>query len=86
MLKLSQDQVEQLRRRLAAKQLREEDFEIFSALLASHRQVNQWTREEDMTVDRLRELVLGTTSESSASNASPDSPTPCQEPPERTDA
>lgn len=88
MLFLDPKRIEELRQRLAARQLREEDFEILPALLASHRQLAQWLSEEGMTDERLQALILGATREGAeaAPGESPNSSTPSPEQTHRTDA
>jgi len=55
--------VAELQRRLAARQLREEDFQILPDLLAWFRQLGQWLSEEDLTEERLQALLLGSSPE-----------------------
>ena len=76
MLDLDLKRVAQLQQRLAARQLREEDFEILPELLASFRQLVQWLSEEDLTEERLQALLLGSTPEAveAARGESPNSP------------
>ena len=63
MLPLDPKRVAELQRRLAARQLREEDFQILPDLLAWFRQLAQWLSEEDLTEERLQALLLGSTLE-----------------------
>jgi hypothetical protein len=63
MLPLDPKRVAELQRRLAARQLREEDFQILPDLLASFRQLAQWLSDEDMTEERLQALLLGSENE-----------------------
>jgi hypothetical protein len=88
MLDLDPQRVAQLQQRLAARQLREEDFEILPELLASFRQLVQWLSEEDMTEERLQALLLGSTPEAAeaARGESPNSPPPRAGQSGRTDA
>jgi hypothetical protein len=58
------DRREELLQRLAGGGVRPEDVETIRAVLTSCRQIAEWTREEGMTVDRLRALVLGRASAS----------------------
>jgi hypothetical protein len=57
MLKLDPQRVAQLQQRLAARALREEDFEILPELRASFGQLIQWLSDEDMTEERLQSLL-----------------------------
>jgi len=88
MLKLDPQRVAQLQQRLAARALREEDFEILPELLASFGQLIQWLSDEDMTEERLQSLRLESTPEAAAAargertNSSP----PNARPSSRTDA
>ena len=66
MLKLDPQRVAQLQQRLAARELREEDFEILPELLASFRQLIQWLSDEDMTEERLQSLLRQSTPEGAA--------------------
>ena len=51
--------VAELQRRLAARQLREEDFQILPDLRAWFRQLGQWlSSEEDLTDERLQASLL----------------------------
>ena len=61
MLPLDPQRVAELQRRLAARQLREEDFQILPDLLAWFRQLGQWLSEEDLTEERLQAVLLGRT-------------------------
>jgi hypothetical protein len=61
MLPWDPQRVAELQRRLAARQLREEDFQILPDLLASFRQLAQLLSEEDLTEERLQALLLGST-------------------------
>ena len=63
MLPLDPQRIAELQRRLAARQLREEDFQILPDLLAWFRQLTQWLSEEDLTEERLQALLLGSTPE-----------------------
>jgi hypothetical protein len=60
---------------------------VWPALLASHRQLAQWLKEEGMTEERLQALVLGALREATEAapgerpNSSPPSP---EQPPART--
>ena len=63
MLPLDPQRVGELQRRLAARQLREEDFQILPDLLAWFRQLGQWLSEEDLTDERLQSLLSGGTPE-----------------------
>ena len=63
MLPLDPKRVAELQRRLAARALREEDFQILPDLLAWFRQLTQWLSEEDLTEERLQALLLGSTLE-----------------------
>lgn len=76
MLKLDPQRVAELQQRLAARQLREEDFALLPELLASFRQLVQWLSEEDLSEDRLQALWLGSTPEAAeaACGESPNSP------------
>jgi len=58
MLPLEPQPVAELQRRLAARQLREEDFQILPDLLAWFRQLGQLLSEEDLTEERLQALLL----------------------------
>jgi hypothetical protein len=53
--------VPELQRRLAARALREENFQILPDLPASFRQLAQWLSEEHWTEERLQGLRLGST-------------------------
>ena len=88
MLDLDPQRVAQLQQRLAARQLREEDFEILPELLASFRQLVQWLSEADLTEERLQVLLLGSTREAAeaALGESPNSPPPRPGQSSRTDA
>jgi hypothetical protein len=59
MLPLDPKHVAELQRRLAARQLREEDFQMLPELLAWFRQLGQFLSEEDLTEERLQALLLG---------------------------
>jgi hypothetical protein len=59
MLPLDPQRVAELQRRLAARQLREEDFQILPDLLAWFRQLGQLRSEEGVTEERLQALLLG---------------------------
>ena len=61
MLLLDPKRLEELRQRLAARQLREEDFAILPALLASARQLAPWVSEEGTTDECLQALTWGAT-------------------------
>jgi len=61
MLPWDPKRVAELQRRLAARQLREEDFQILPDLLAWFRQLGQLLSEEDLTEERLQALLLGST-------------------------
>jgi len=63
MLPLDPKRVAELQRRLAARALREEDFQILPDLLAWFRQLAQWLSEEDLTEERLQAALLGRASE-----------------------
>jgi hypothetical protein len=63
MLPLDPQRVAELQRRLAARQLREEDFQILPDLLAWFRQLGQWLSEEDLPEERLPALRLGSAPE-----------------------
>jgi hypothetical protein len=63
MLPLDPKRVAELQRRLAARSLREEDFQILSDLLAWFRQLGQLLSEEDLTEERLQAALLGSASE-----------------------
>jgi len=63
MLPLDPQRVAELQRRLAARQLREEDFQILPDLLAWFRQLGQWLSAEDLTDERLQGLLSGSTPE-----------------------
>ncbi len=63
MLPLDPQRVAELQRRLAARQLREEDFQILPDLLAWFRQLGQLLSEEDLTEERLQASLLGSASE-----------------------
>ena len=63
MLPLDPKRVAELQRRLAARSLREEDFQILPDLLAWFRQLGQWLSEEDLTEERLHASRLGSASE-----------------------
>jgi hypothetical protein len=63
MLPLDPKRVAELQRRLAARQLREEDFQILPDLLAWFRQLAQWLTEEELTEERLQAWLLGSTLE-----------------------
>jgi len=88
MLDLDPQRVAELQQRLAARQLRAEDFEILPALLASFRQLVPWLSEEDLTEERLQALLLGSTREAAeaALGESPNSPPPRAGQSGRTDA
>ena len=59
MLPLDPQRVAELQRRLAARQLREEDFRILPDMLAWFRQLGQLLSEEDVTEERLQASLLG---------------------------
>lgn len=61
MLPVAPQRVAELQRRLAARQLREEDFQILPDLLAWFRQLGQLLSEEDLTDERLQAVLLGST-------------------------
>jgi hypothetical protein len=61
MLPLEPQRVAELQRRLAARQLREEDFQMLPDLLAWFRQLGQLLSEEDLTDERLQAGLLGRT-------------------------
>jgi hypothetical protein len=63
MLPLDPQRVAELQRRLAARQLREEDFQILPDLLAWFRQLGQLLSEADLTEERLQAALLGSASE-----------------------
>jgi hypothetical protein len=63
MLPLDPQRVTELQRRLAARQLREEDFQILPDVLAWFRQRGQLPSEEDLTEERLQASLLGRASE-----------------------
>jgi hypothetical protein len=63
MLPLDPQRVAELQRRLAARQLREEDFQILPDLLAWFRQLGQLLSAEDVTEERLQASLLGSASE-----------------------
>jgi hypothetical protein len=63
MLRLDPQRVAELQRRLAARELRAEDFQMLPDLLASFRELAQWLSEEDLTEERLQALLLGTGNE-----------------------
>lgn len=63
MLPLDPQRVAELQRRLAARQLREEDFQILPDLLAWFRQLGQLLSEEDLTEERLQASLLGSAPE-----------------------
>ncbi len=63
MLPLDPKRVAELQRRLAARQLREEDFQILPDLLAWFRQLGRLLSEEDLTEERLQASLLGRTPE-----------------------
>lgn len=58
MLPVDPQRIAELQRRLAARQLREEDFQILPDLLAWFRQLGQLLSEEDLTEERLRASLL----------------------------
>ena len=59
MLPLDPKRVAELQRRLAARSLREEDFQILPDLLAWFRQLAQGLSEDDVTEEQLPALLLG---------------------------
>jgi hypothetical protein len=59
MLPLDPQRVAELQRRLAARQLREEDFRLLPDMLAWFRQLGQLLSEEDLTEERLQAALLG---------------------------
>ena len=59
MLPLDPKRVAELQRRLAARSLREEDFQILPDLLAWFRQLAQGLSEDDVTEEQLQALLLG---------------------------
>ena len=61
MLDLDPNRVAGLQQRLAARQLREEDFEILPALRAASRQLAPWVSEEGLTDERRQALIWGAT-------------------------
>lgn len=61
MLPWEPPRVAALQRRLAARQLREEDFQILPDLLAWFRQLGQLLSEADLTEERLQAGLLGRT-------------------------
>ena len=58
MLPWDPKRVAELQRRLAARQLREEDFQVLPDLLAWFRQLGQLLSEEDLTEERLQAWLL----------------------------
>ena len=60
---LDPQRVAELQRRLAACQLREEDFQILPDMLAWFRQLGQLRSEEDLTEKRLQASLLGSAPE-----------------------
>ena len=58
MLPVEPQRVAELQRRLAARQLREEDFALLPDLLAWFRQLGQWLSEDELTEERLQALLL----------------------------
>jgi len=75
MLEWDPQRVAELQRRRAARELREEDFEILPDLRASFRQLVPWRSEEDLTEERLPALLWGSTREATQ-GARPNSPPP----------
>jgi hypothetical protein len=63
MLPLDPKRVAELQRRLAARQLREEDFQMLPDLLAWFRQLGQLLSKEDLTEERLQAWLGGRTLE-----------------------
>jgi hypothetical protein len=61
MLPLDPQRVAELQRRLAARQLREEDFQILPDLLAWFRQLGQWLSKDELTEERRQDLPVGST-------------------------
>ena len=53
--------IAELRPRLDARELREEDFEILPALRAASGQLAPWVSEEGLTDERLQALIWGAT-------------------------
>lgn len=88
MLDLDPKRVAELQSRLAARQLRAEDFELLPALRASFRQLVPWRSEEDLTAECLPALRLGSTREAAeaALAESPNSPPPRAKQSSRTQA
>jgi hypothetical protein len=63
MLPLDPNRIAELQRRLAARSLREEDFQLLPDLLAWFRQLGQLLSEEDLKEERLQAALLGSASE-----------------------
>ena len=63
MLSLDPKRIAELQRRLAARQLREEDFQMLPDLLAWLRQLTRWLSKADLTEEHLPALRLGSTPE-----------------------
>ena len=63
MLPVDPQRVAELQRRLAARQLREEDFQMLPDLLAWFRRLARWLSKEDLTEEHLPALRLGSTPE-----------------------
>lgn len=63
MLPLDAQRVAELQRRLAARQLREEDFALLPDLLAWFRQLGQWLSKEKLTEEDQPAVPLGRTPE-----------------------
>jgi len=61
MLPLDPQRVAELQRRLAARSLREEDFQILPDLLAWFRQLGQWLSKDELTEEQRQGLLLGST-------------------------
>ena len=61
MLPLDPQRVAELQRRLAARQLREEDFQILPDLLAWFRQLGQWLSKDELTEEQRQDLPVGST-------------------------
>jgi len=58
---LDPQRVAELQRRLAARSLREEDFQILPDLLAWFRQLGQWLSKDELTEERRQDLAVGST-------------------------
>ncbi len=65
MVELDPDRLQETLRRAKANQLCKEDCEVLLEIIARLRRIGELLHQEDVTIDRLREIALGTADESS---------------------